>query len=82
MTSLAQVRDTPYATSAHVIAEPSSKVEPSRNVNDQVFPPFVTVPVSVARSAVISEPASPAAYLYEVSVRCMVEPAKARSSPV
>ena len=82
MTSVAKVRETPYAMSAHVMAEPSSNVPPSARVNAHVLPPFVTVPVSVARSGVISEPSSPSAYLYDVSVRCIVDTANAMSAPV
>ena len=39
MTSVANVRETPYLMSAHVIGEPSWKVTPSRSVKVQVLPP-------------------------------------------
>ena len=59
MTSCANVRETPYLTSSHVIALPSSNVTPSRSVNFQTLPVASGVPVSVARSATIFVPASP-----------------------
>ena len=50
MTSLANTREVPYLTSSQVMSEPSSHFTPSFNVNFQTLPPWLDVPVSVARS--------------------------------
>jgi hypothetical protein len=50
MTSVANVRETPYLMSAQVIGDPSWNETPSRSVNDQVFLSSLAVPRSVARS--------------------------------
>ena len=54
--SVANVRDTPYLTSAHVTAAPSSNVTPSLIVNSQVWLLFDARPVSVAMSGTIEVP--------------------------
>ena len=71
ITSVANVRETPYFTSSQVTAEPSSKVTPSRRVNSQVLLPFEARPVSVAISGTTVDPSAPAARLYAVKVRCI-----------
>ena len=52
MTSVANVRETPYLKSSQVTALPSSHLTPSLSVNFQVLAPSSTVPVSVARSGI------------------------------
>ena len=58
MTSVANVRETPYLTSSQVIGSPVWKVTPSRRVKAQVLPPSVAVPRSVARSGVSEVPST------------------------
>ena len=50
ITSVANVRDTPYLTSSHVTEDPSCHVRPSRNVNVHDVASALAVPVSVAMS--------------------------------
>ena len=70
MTVCAKVRETPYLTSAQVIGEPSSNLEPSFSVKAQVLPPSVGLPVSVARSGTTLPAATPSLlFAYAVSVR-------------
>ena len=69
ITSCANGRETPYATSAHVTAEPSSHVTPGRSVNVHVLAALLGTPVLVAKSATRDEPAAPAVGLYETKLR-------------
>ena len=70
MTLVANVRETPYFTSAQVIGVPSSKVTPSLSVNVHVFAPSEGLPVSVARSGTSSVDFVPSGLsLYAVNVR-------------
>ena len=61
ITSVANVRETPYLISSQVIADPSSNVTPSRSVNSHVLLSFDARPVSVAKSATTADPALPSA---------------------
>ncbi len=71
MTSVANVRETPYLMSSQVMGVPSSNVTPSLRVNVQVFAPSDDVPVSLARSGTRPVATSPSGlYLYAVRVRC------------
>ena len=69
MTSCANGRETPYLTSAQVMAEPSSHVTPERSVNFHVFAALLGTPVLVARSATSDEPEAPGTGLYETKLR-------------
>ena len=83
MTSVANVRDTPYLTSSHVTSEPSSHLTPSRMVNDHSVASSFAVPVSVARSPTTWLASSGSVLNVNwVSARVVYAPKNARSSPV
>src|SRR4051794_14130229 len=83
ITSVANVRDTPYLMSSHLSAEPSCQLNPSLSVNDHDEASAFGVPVSVAMSGTSVVPsAGSGEYLYATSALVRVAPNSARSSTV
>ena len=83
MTSVANVRETPYLTSAQVTGVPSSNVTPSRSVNDHGVASSFGVPRSVAMSGTIVGAVGAVARTCTASACAWCSPVKnAMSSPV